>query len=188
MTDQPAKVPAELEPEVIALMLRAVATAALDNLDVTKSQLGGYDDGQRNTFRSPLDDRKLGMVYRTDPDPVWRIVDRPALLEHLGGFEGNWHIDLRIVGDEAEVLAVLQEHAPHLLEEERHIPDWIVEAALKESEETNEAVAPGIRKIKPGGTLTVKPDKTEAGPAFAALVRAGWLTWDGKRAIGGNAA
>lgn len=188
MDDRPAKAPDELEPEVVALMLRAIATAALDNLSATKAQLDGYSDGQSNKFRSPLDGRKLGQVYRTDPDPEWRIVDRAALVEHLSGFEGNWHTDLRIAGDEAEVMGVLQEHAPHLLEEVRYIPEWIVEAALRESMETDEAAAPGIKKIKPSGTLTVKPDKNEAGPAFAALVQAGWLTWDGKRAIGGKAA
>lgn len=188
MGDLPATIgPERLQPEVVALMLRAVATEALKNLDVVKAELPEYKDGQRLTFRSPLDDRKLGLIYRTDPDPEWRVSDREALLDHLGEFSGNWEKTLEIVGDEAEVLGVLEEHAPHLIKETRFIPEWVVEAALEASKEANEAVAPGIKKVKPGGILTVTPDKKEAGPAFAALVRAGWLTWDGQRAIEGGA-
>ena len=176
-----------MQPEVVALMLRAIASTALSNLDAVKAELSSYADGQRSTFRSPLDDRKLGIVYRTDPDPVWTIVDREALLDHLGEFPGNWETTLEITGDMSEVLGILQTHAPHLIKEVSIIPEWVVEAALEASKEANEAVAPGIKKIKPGGVLTVTPDKKEAGAAFAAMVRAGWLTWDGKRAIEGKA-
>lgn len=164
-------------------MLRAIASAALTNLDSVKAQLSGYQDGQRSTFRSPLDDRKLGMVYRTDPDPVWTIVDREALLDHLGEFPGNWETTLEIVGDMSEVFGILETHAPHLIKENTFIPEWVVEAALEASKEANDAVAPGIKKIKPGGVLTVTPDKKEAGAAFAAMVKAGWITWDGRLAI-----
>jgi hypothetical protein len=175
----------DLQPEVVALMLRAVASQAMKNLDLVKAELGSYEDGQRSTFRSPLDGAKLGQVWRTDPDPEWVIVDRPALLQHLSGYPGNFETVLKIVGDEAEVLAVLQEHAPHLIEEDSFIPEWVFQAALEASKEANEAVAPGIKKIKPGGVLTVAPDK-KAGEAFSALVKAGLLSWDGKRAIGGS--
>lgn len=167
-------------------MLRALASRALSNLDLVKAELNGYEDGQRSTFRSPLDERKLGIVYRTDPDPEWIIVDRQALLEHLGEYPGNFETNLTIVGDEAEVLAVLHEHAPHLVDEVTNIPEWIIKAALDASKEADEAVAPGIKKVKPGGVLTVTPDK-KAGEAFAALIKAGLLTWDGQRAIGGVA-
>lgn len=180
--------PGNLEPEVVALMLRAVATTAMKNLDSVKAELSGYEPGQRSTFRSPLDDRKLGIVYRTDPDPVWAVVDREALLDHLGEFEGNWETVLEIDGEMSEVLGVLETHAPHLIKVSKIIPEWVVEAALEASKEAGEAVAPGIKKIKPGGVLTVTPDKKEAGAAFAAMVRAGWLTWEGKHAIEGGAA
>ena len=39
-------------------------------------------------------------------------------------------------------------------------------------------VAPGIARVKPPGTLSVRPDKN-AGDAIERMVAAGILTWDG---------
>jgi hypothetical protein len=175
--------PEPLSPEVEAIALKALESRVTAQLKLTKVEFGQrYPDGHKDTFRSPVDDAKLGQVWRTDPDPEWRIVNRGALQEHLETFPGNFVTHLEVVGDDAEILAVLDQHAPHLLKEVSEVPEEVYQAALQESRETGEAVAPGIEKIKPGGVLVVKPDK-DAGRAIEGMVRAGLLTWDGRRAI-----
>ncbi len=172
-----------LPPEVEALALRALSTRVATHLKLSKVELeAGYGPGDKRTFRSPLDGSKVGQVYRTDPDAEWRITDRAALLEHLATFPGNVVERLTVVGDESEVLAVLDEHAPHLLDVTTEVPEETVQAALAQSKATGEPAAPGIELVQPGGVLTVKPD-TGAAKAIEGLVRAGWLTWDGQRAL-----
>lgn len=172
-----------LQPELEALALKALESRVTAQIKVTKSEFGQrYLDGRKETFRSPVDEAKLGQVYRTDPDPEWRITDRVALREHLETFPGNFVSRLVVDGDDAEILAVLDQHAPHLLKEVTEVPEEVFQAALRESKETGEAVAPGIKKVKPEGVLVVKPDK-DAGRAIEGMVRAGLLTWDGRRPI-----
>ncbi|MGL5908867.1 MAG: hypothetical protein ACRCZP_02625, partial [Phycicoccus sp.] len=76
----PAAWPAELEPIVLAVLEKRVKEAkAAARVPVEPL----YAEGDKRTIRSPLDDRKLGIVLRTDPDPEWRVTDRAALTEHL---------------------------------------------------------------------------------------------------------
>lgn len=172
-----------LAPELEALALKALESRVTAQIKLTKVEFAHrYPDGHKDTFRSPVDDAKLGQVWRTDPDPEWRITNRGALQEHLETFPGNFVTHLEVVGDDAEILAVLDQHAPHLLKEVSEIPEEVFQAALRESRETGEAVAPGIEKIKPGGVLFVKPDK-DADRAIRGMIAAGLLTWDGRRAI-----
>lgn len=172
-----------LPPEVEALALKALESRVTAQIKLTKTEFGQhYIDGRKETFRSPVDDAKLGQVWRTDPDPEWRITDRNALREHLETYPGNVVAHLEVVGDDAEVLAVLDQYAPHLLKEVTNVPEEVFQAALQESRETGQAVAPGIEKVKPGGVLVVKPDK-DAARAIEGMVRSGYLTWDGRRAI-----
>ncbi len=173
----------QLPPEVEALALKKLETTAAKMLGATKAEFGqSYPEGRRETFRSPVDDLRIGQVWRTDPDPEWRITDRAALMEHLASFPGN--VVSRMViseeADEAEVIAVLMEYADHLLDEVSGVPDEVVKAALDQSKATGTAAAPGISKVKPGGVLTVAPDKN-AHLAIEGLVRAGLLSWDGRR-------
>jgi len=175
--------PEPLPPEVEAIALKALESRVTAQLKMTKVDFSSrYEAGEKRTFRSPLDDARLGIVYRTDPEAEWRITDRAALRQHLETFPGNFVARLVIVGDEAEVLAVLDQYASHLLEEISEVPDEVFNAALRESRETGQAVAPGITKVKPGGSLTVKPDE-RAGDAIKRMVDAGLLTWDGRRAL-----
>lgn len=169
-----------LPPEVEALALRALETrvgAALKGVK-TESWAYDYEDGDKRVFRSPVDDLRLGSVYRSDPEPRWVINDRKALEDHLREFAGN--LVPVITGDEAEVMGVLLDHAPHLIGEE--LDQSAVQAALEQSKATGEAAAPGIARVKPGGTLTIRPDENAA-LAIEGLVKAGLLSWDGRRAL-----
>jgi hypothetical protein len=168
-----------LGPELEALALQVLAARVKQHVDLTKAEFSSsYNDGDKHTFRSPLDDRKLGQVYRTDPEPRWVISDRKALEDHLRTFPGN----LRpvITGDPSEVLGVLLDHAPHLIGDE--LDPYAVQAALEQSKATGTPAAPGIEKVKSSGALTVKPDAAAAG-AIEDLIRAGLLRWDGTRAL-----
>lgn len=168
-----------LAAEFEALALRRLATKAEEALKLSKATLGGYGDGDKRTFRSPVDGRMVGQVHRTDPDPEWKVTDRKALEEHLRTFPGN--LRSVIVGDEAEVMGVLLDHAPHLIGEE--LDPAVVQAALNQSKATNEPAAPGITLEKPGGVLTVLPDKHQADLAIQGLINAKLLTWDGRRSL-----
>jgi hypothetical protein len=169
----------QLPAEIEALVLAELGKRVKARTETTKALFGQrYPDGHRETFRSPLDGSKLGIVYRTDPDPQWKVTDREALHAHLREYRGNVETVYEIADDLAAI-DVLREHAPHLLVEiTRVIPD-VVEAALDQSRATGEPAAPGIELVKPSGSLTVKPDP-KAGGAVERLVEAGVITWDGR--------
>jgi len=171
-------------PEVEALILKALESRVGDALKTTKAIIGiAYDEGDKHSFRSPLDDRKLGIVYRTDPEGRWQVTDRAALDEWL--LSKDWFVQetVRIApGRQYEALAVLAEHAPHLLEEVREIRAGAVAEVLTACGQESRAVAPGVEWVRPKGVLTVTPDKG-AGAAIEAMHAAGLITWDGRPAI-----
>lgn len=172
---------APIAPEVEALVLAELGKRVKARTDSVKAVFGQrYPAGHKETFRSPLDRRlKLGIVYRSDPDPKWQVVDREALHAHLRTFPGNVVTRHEVIGDEHEVVDILREYAPHLLAEVTVVPEWVVEAALEQSAATGEPAAPGIELRAPSGSLTVRPD-VNAGPAIEAMVTAGLFTWDGR--------
>jgi hypothetical protein len=171
----------ELPEEVEALALAELAKQAKSRLDSTKAIIGaGYPDGRKETFRSPLDDRKLGQVWRTDPDPVWTVTDGVALDEHLAQDPDNLETTFEINADASELIPLLLEHAPHLVDQVPRVTQAARTAAMAEAKAGQDI--PGIARIKPGGVLTVKPDK-DAAEVIGALADARLLTWDGRRAL-----
>ncbi len=175
-TQQAPRLAPEIEPLVLAVLearvkdAKAAARASIENR---------YADGDKVTVRSPLDEVKLGTVYRTDPDPRWEIHDRNALAAHLAADPANLEYVDEISGSDEAVLAVLREHAPHLLARIERVPDSLFHAALAASVSGGIAAAPGIRRVKPRGTLAIRPDKN-AGAAIERLVAIGWITYDGR--------
>lgn len=169
----------QLQPEIEALALGELERRVKARKNLVKATLGtDYPDGRRNTVRSPLDGLKLGIVYRTDPDPVWKVTDADALDAHLRTFPGNLET-VHEIAEMGQAIAYLHDHAPHLLVEITRVRADVVEAAVAQSEATNHAAAPGITQVKPAGSLTVTPDDN-AGIAIERLVNAGRLTWDGR--------
>ena len=171
---------AGLPPEFEALALAELARQAKSRTAAVKAVIGDrYAPGQRETFRSPVDGAKLGMVLRTDPDPEWRVVDREKLAAHLRADPANLETVYEI-GDESAAVEVLRKHAPHLLVEITRVSvdargDAVARAAAGET-------VPGVARVKPEGVLTVRPDRGAAA-AIAGMVRAGILSWDGRPAI-----
>lgn len=171
----------DLPPEVELLALKAIETEVVARQKMLKALIGQrYADGDKHTFRSPIGDAKVGMVYRSDPDARWEITDRDALVEHLKSFPGNLRVEVGIVpGDMPEALAVLAQHAPGLISETATLDPDAVSAALAQSKATGEPAAPGISRVKPAGVLTAKP-APDAMSEVGRLVAAGALTWDAR--------
>lgn len=171
--------PVALAPEVEVLALAELAKRVAERYKLAKALVGqSYPDGRRETFRSPLDGAKLGVVYRTDPDPQWRIVDRDALVADLAWSPHNVEVVDDIAGTDEQVLEVLAEHAPHLLARVERVSQEAIDHALALSESRGKAAYAGIEQVKPSGVLTPKPDAKTAGPAIERMVAAGLLTWD----------
>lgn len=172
----PTPLTPEIEPIVLAVLEQRVKDAKAAARAVIDSR---YPDGHRVTVRSPLDDAKLGTVYRTDPDPIWKITDRDALAEHLAQDPDNLEYVDDIAGSDTQVIEVLREHAPHLLARVERVTDTAVQAAVTASIQAGKPAAPGIERVKPRGNLVVRPDKG-AHAAIERMVAAGLITWDGR--------
>lgn len=171
-----------IEPEIELLILATLSKRVAERIDLVKATVGtGFNEGDKRTFRSPADNAKLGVVYRSDPDPAWKVVDRNALAAHLAGDPDNIEYVDDIAGTQEQVLQVLAEHAPHLLARVERVRDDVVQAAVATAAHGGD-VAPGIARVKPRGTLSVRPDKN-AGDAIERLVAAGVITWDGRPGV-----
>jgi len=119
-----------------------------------------YSNGQGDHFRS-ANGMRLGAVRRNDPDPEWRFTDRAAFEAHVralhpGVVETRTE---RVPHKDDEVLAVLCEHAPHLVRDVDYVPDEVFTDALAHSRDTGEPAGPGIEWVAPIGSLVVTPDK-----------------------------
>lgn len=170
-----------LPPEVELLALKALENEVVRRQKVVKAVIGqGYADGDKHTFRSPLDDAPVGIVYKTDPEPVWEVVDRDALEAHLRAIPYNVTSKVTIAPEDMpEVLAVLAVHAPDLIAETHELDSSAVAAALLQSKVDGKPAAPGIEKRKPSGVLTPKLGRG-AYETVGRLIQAGLLTWDAR--------
>jgi hypothetical protein len=173
--------PESLPTEVEALALKALVNEAERREVVAKALFNQrYDEGDRRTFRSPITGAKLGIVYKTDPEPKMVITDRAALEDHLRRDDDNLITEVVIVPEDMpEALAVLAEHAPGLLTEIQRLDPTAVDAVLAQSRKSGVPAAPGIEPRKAAGVLTVKPD-AGAYEQVGHLIQAKLLTWDAR--------
>ena len=168
-----------LPAEIQALVLAELAKRLKTSQAATKAIVGNrYGPGDKQTFRSPVDDAKLGTVFRSDPDPEWRVVAAAELDAFLADEDqGNTEATFEIVADASELIPLLLEHAPHLVRQVQRVTaaarTWAMDVAK------SGVTVPGIAKVKPEGVLSVRPDKN-AGTAIERMVEAGVITWDGR--------
>lgn len=180
-------IPEPLAPEVRALALASMRQRIEAEEKLVRSEFSAaLMAGTTLRFRSPLDDTPLGAVLRTDPKTEWRITDRDALLAHLAEFPGCVEdavyvavpgTGLARLGEHDELYRVLAEHADHLLIRETDVKQEAIDAALAESKANGAPAAPGITKVRPSGSVQVRPS-SEAGEAVRRLFEAGVLSWD----------
>jgi hypothetical protein len=142
--------------------------------------------GDRLNARSPLDGTKLGAVYMSDPERVCRITDERALtdwmVEHYVELTETGY---EVCGSDKEVIAVLFEHAPHLLRQIRRVKAddmrQLRAAAISAGHPVgpgSEADVPGIEVDTPDGVVACKPTE-DAFQAVMDLYRARRLQLDG---------
>jgi hypothetical protein len=154
--------------------------------DARREVAAELNKGDRKTVRSPIGDVKVGQVWVTDPKPVCSITDRAALTDWLQAeYPAMTETGYEVIGSEAEIVAVLFEHAPHLLREVRRInPDQLRElkancvALGQVVGPGGEADVPGLAVSEPDGVVTCKPDAAGF-QAVMELYRAGRLELDG---------
>lgn len=126
---------------------------------------------------SPFDGSVLGHITRTKKDPVARVADVSALMAHIHETtpEGLEDVDV-IAATDDQVIAVLREHAPHMLDSEVRIKPYALNEALKLALAGKEV--PGVEIDRPLGTVNTYPAKN-AGDAIEALVKSGRFGLDG---------
>lgn len=127
------------------------------------SMVEDMDRGDKVTARSG--DQSLGTVSYSDPKPKARVTDKAALMGHVAG-EAPEKIGLRVTDMDA-ALAVLEEHAPDLVEAALS-PQ--VEAEYLRAAEKGESV-PGVEVSVGKPVLSIRP--AQAGKDAAAELVAG---------------
>lgn len=173
--------PEPLGPDIELLILTVLGKRVAEHVRMAKAVAGAdLEDGAKRTVRAP-DGSKLGSIYRTDPDPEWRVVDPEALDRHLRQDPECLEYVDEIAGTHEQVLEVLREHAPELLARVERVR---VDAIAREVAEARAGLepAPGIARVKPAGVLSVRPDKGAAA-VVERLVQAGVVSWDGRPAL-----
>jgi len=136
-------------------------------------------------------DVKLGKVTMTDPKPVGRVTDRDALDAWLTKHVEGAVIECPVFGPAAEIAAVLNEHAPHLLSFVDEVAEWARAAAVAKAEaahrEGSLPLAPGIEVNVPDGVVSVGKETPEARAAILTLIRQGVINIETPLAIKGGA-
>ena len=117
-------------------------------------------------------DVEVGLVYRTKPKATAAVTDRPAFTAWMAErYPDNVEPTARLIGDWSEIFAVLEQHAPHLLDRHIAVRDWAEEEVLHLTVRAKQACGPGGELDIPGvayeppgpGTVTVK--LSDDGPA-----------------------
>lgn len=183
-----------LRPEVRALVLKtAIAVAEEELKAVLKGLAPAYPLPASVTFESPLDGARLGHINRARTTPEWKVTSAAQLLEHFAqeypdALETVYVVEVPgatvTLPEDHPIVVVLAKHAPDLLAPRQQVPADTVAAALQQSRDTGEAVAPGIQLVRAAqGALSVVYDKKEAVAAIGRLVRAGLIDWTGRPVV-----
>lgn len=174
------------------LVLRTAALKVISEFtraryDEARAELGKeLHRGDRLIARSPLDERKIGAVYMTEPKTECRVTDESALKAWMQErYPELCENAYEVIGSEAEVIAVLFEHAPHLLRHSRRVSS----EALRELRAAcvtlgavvgpgNEADVPGLELHTPDGVVACRPADSSL-QAVLDMHRAGVISLDG---------
>lgn len=101
--------------------------------------------------------RGLGSVSLPPSKTKAVVVDDKAFAAHCEGVDGAT-VAVAITGPMEEVLAVLDEHAPHLIGEKTYLPDWLIKQELEKAE-AGETV-PGVEVVETAPRLIVRTKDT----------------------------
>lgn len=112
--------------------------------------------------------RGLGSVSLSEPAVKAKVVDDDAFAAHCET-TGGATVAVAITGPMEEVLAVLDEHAPHLIGERTYIPDWLMKQELDRAEAGE--LVPGVELVESAPRLVVRTK--DAAVAEAKLILSG---------------
>jgi len=126
--------------------------------------------GERLVARSPIDDQKIAVIPMSDPSKVAEVVDEEALTDWLAEhYPDTVTSGYRIIGSQPEVIAVLFEHAPHLIKRCRAIQLEALHEIKRLSATLGEPVGPGGELDVPGLKVTTPDPVLSCRPAEGAL-------------------
>lgn len=119
--------------------------------------------GDRHVVRSPLVPDgaklgpKLGAVYMTDPTDTASITDEDVLVQWLEGHEYGTAVEsgYQITASQAELVAVLFEHAPRYLKRVTKVTSDARKELLSTAKALGQPIGPSGETDVPG--ITVKP-------------------------------
>lgn len=144
------------------LLLQTAVVKQLKSItDETRAQV--QESLESGDMKRP---RGLGSVSLSEPASKAKVVDPAAFEAHCVGTDGST-VAVEVTGPIEEVLAVLNEHAPHLIGEKTYLPDWLTKQELEKAE-AGEAV-PGVEVSETAPRLIVRT-KDEAMKEAAAIL------------------
>ena len=97
--------------------------------------------------------RGLGSVSLSEPGRKAQVTDDDQFTRHCIE-TGDASVAVAITGPMEEVLAVLDEHAPHLIGERHYLPDWLIKRELQFAE--NGELIPGVTVTDTAPRLVVR--------------------------------
>lgn len=130
--------------------------------------------GDRRAVTHPDDESQpIAEISVTKPKPVAEVTHREALDAWIvANYPAKTEKRPKILGSEQDVLDVLREHAPYLLDDVVEVDDWARNELLTKSAAVGEPIGyggelgehapPGIEVSTPDGQLRVNLSKTAA--------------------------
>lgn len=101
--------------------------------------------------------RGLGSVSMSEPALKASVTDDDLFTEHCVA-TGDVNVSVGITGPLEEVLPVLVEHAPHLIGETFHLPDWLIRNQLKKAEAGETIPGVTVTETDPRLMVRTKPE------------------------------
>lgn len=131
------------------LLLQTAVVKQLKSItDQTRAQV--QESLEAGDMKRP---RGLGSVSLSEPALKANVVDDDAFTAHCVA-TGDATVAVAITGPMEEVLAVLDEHAPHLIGEKTYLPDWLIKQE-RERAEAGEDI-PGVEVSETAPRLIVR--------------------------------
>lgn len=114
--------------------------------------------GERLVARSPVDDQKIAVIPLSDPAKVATIVDEEAV---TGWYKQHYPKSVmsgyKVIGSQAEIVAVLFQHAPHLIKRTEALTLDALAELKRSSVALGQPIGPGAELDVPGLKVTT-PD------------------------------
>ena len=148
-------------------VLTVLQSRVAEAVDAARSEvLKTTRKGDTLTIAHPDGDEEIAKVTHSKPKPKAVVTDVRALDAWvLANYPGKAETFTKVIGSQADVLDVLREHAPFLLEEVTEVRDWTRNELTKKSATAGEPVGfggelgedapPGIDVSFPDGVLRV---------------------------------